>query len=76
MYTPNLSDQSVVAVRRLAWALGLPMTKTLDIVVRLIPTVIDQRKICSACNNETKCPVCAFNNPLTPQEQSALLAAL
>ena len=75
-YSPQFSETAAVSVRRLAWALGLSMPATVDIMVRLMPSIVDPSKICLSCKDNTKCHGCTFRSPLTQQEQSAILASL
>ena len=75
-YSPQFSELAAVSVRRLAWALGVPMPAAVDTMVKLIPSLLDPSKVCLACRDNTKCQGCTFRTQLTPQEQAALLAAL
>ena len=75
-YSPQFSSLAAVSVRRLAWALGVPMTATVDTMVKLIPSLLDPSKICLSCKDTSKCQSCVFRTQPTQQEQSALLAAL
>ena len=75
-YSPQFSELAAVSVRRLAWAMDMPMTSTIDLMVRLIPSVVDAGKVCLACKDRSKCQNCGFRNPSTPQEAIAILAAV
>lgn len=61
-YTPELSLKSSCTLRRIAWALGIPMTQAIERVFEHLPRILDQNKVCSACRDPTKCPHCAFSN--------------
>ena len=61
-YTPELSYESSCTLRRIAWALGLPMTEAIDRVFDHIPEIVDRKKVCQGCRDKTKCDDCAFNN--------------
>ncbi len=61
-YTPELSYESSCILRRIAWALGLPMTEAIDRVFDHIPEIVDREKVCQECRDKTKCDDCAFNN--------------
>ncbi len=61
-YTPELSYKSSCTLRRIAWALGMPMTKTIERVFNHLSLVLDKDKICQGCRDKTKCDGCAFNN--------------
>ena len=45
-YTPELSGKSSCTLRRIAWALGLPMTKAIEEVFDYLPSVLDSKKVC------------------------------
>ena len=75
-YSPQFTALAAVSVRRLAWAMGVSMPAAVDIMARLMPSVVDPAKVCLACQDNSKCQVCSFRTKLTPQEQGELLAAL
>ena len=45
-YTPELSYQSSCTLRRIAWALNIPMTEAIERVFEHLPRILDKRKIC------------------------------
>ena len=59
-YTPELSGRSSCTLRRIAWALGVPMTKAIEEVFDYIPEILDNRKVCEPCRDKTRCPECVF----------------
>jgi len=61
-YTPELSQEGSSTLRRLAWSLNKPMTKTLEIVVEEYSKSVEQEEICKYCKDKTKCDHCVFNN--------------
>ena len=61
-YSPQFSEQAVVSVCRLAWALEKPMTKAVDHMVQLLPSLVDPSKVCLACRDRSRCSCCAFHN--------------
>ena len=61
-YTPELSKESSCTLRRIAWALGMPMTKTSESLMGLLPYFLDARKVCAKCRDKTKCKECAFKH--------------
>jgi hypothetical protein len=61
-YTPQFSEMATVTVRRLAWALNIPMTKTVDIIFKELGLIFPSSEICPKCKDGTKCHACAFNN--------------
>ena len=60
-YTPELSQQSSNALRRIAWALEIPMTKAMERVFDHISMIVDSKKICLKCQDKTKCNTCLFH---------------
>ena len=62
-YTPQFTNLATVSVRRLAWALNKSMPKTVDIMVKLMPSIVSSSKVCSACQDKSKCQSCIFHNP-------------
>jgi hypothetical protein len=61
-YTPELSDESSCTLRRIAWALGIPMTEAIDRVFDHVPRTLDPEKVCNGCRDKTKCDDCAFKH--------------
>jgi len=61
-YTPQLSYQSSSTLRRIAWALGIPMTKAIERVFDHLPVILDKEKVCQGCRDKTKCDDCVFDN--------------
>ncbi len=60
-YTPELSLKHSCTLRRLAWALDMPMTKTMEKVFAFLPEILDREKVCQACRDRSKCSDCQFN---------------
>ena len=61
-YTPELSQRHSGTLRRIAWALGMPMTKTLEGLLEYVGTTVNTRKVCDACRDKSFCSECPFNN--------------
>ena len=61
-YTPELSYRSSCILRRIAWALNIPMTKAIERVFDHLPLILDREKVCEGCRDKTKCDDCVFNN--------------
>jgi hypothetical protein len=72
MYTPQFSDTATISVRRLAWALNKSLSKTVDLMSSLMPSLVEPSKVCLACQDQTKCHTCIFSRKFTRQEQAAL----
>jgi hypothetical protein len=60
-YTPVLSYKHSCTLRRIAWALGIPMTKTIEAVFDYLSRILDSSKVCIACRDKTRCSDCVFN---------------
>ena len=61
-YTPELSLKGSQTLRRIAWALNKPMTKTIEIVIKNITLFIDSKKVCAKCKDNSLCPSCIFSD--------------
>ena len=61
-YTPEMSLTSSSTLRRISWALGIPMTEGIEFVFEYLPKILDKEKICHGCRDKTKCLECAFNS--------------
>lgn len=60
-YTPELSQKHSASLRRIAWALEIPMTKAIEVIFDYLGTVINSEKICAFCKDKTRCAECSFN---------------
>ncbi|MBN2569834.1 MAG: hypothetical protein JXB42_10440 [Deltaproteobacteria bacterium] len=60
-YTPELSLESSRTLRRIAWALGVPMTLAIEEIFAFLPTIVSYDKVCKKCKDKTRCESCAFN---------------
>ena len=60
-YTPELSDKSSCTLRRIAWALGIPMTEAIERVFEHMPAILDKAKVCQGCRDRSRCRECSFN---------------
>ena len=61
-YTPELSLQGSSILRRIAWSLNLPMTRTIEVMVEQYAKTMDSYTVCGACKDKTKCSECLFLN--------------
>ena len=61
-YTPELSFKSSCTLRRVSWALGVPMTKGIEFVFDYLPQILDRQMVCQACRDKTKCTDCSFSH--------------
>jgi recombinational DNA repair protein RecR len=76
MYTPQFSDMASISVRRFAWAISKNMPATVDIMVKILNTIIDPSKVCQLCQDKTKCQACAFSQQVNPEELAVLEAVI
>ena len=61
-YTPELTREYSGTLRRIAWALEMPMTKALEAVFDHIGKDIENKKVCNACRDKSFCEQCVFNH--------------
>jgi len=66
-YSPQLSKKSSVSIRRLSCALGIPMTKVLELIISKLPIIFSSLDICSKCQDNSECKNCVFINQTTTQ---------
>lgn len=60
-YTPELSYVQSCTLRRIAWALDVPMTKAMDAVFDYIGNIVDRSLVCERCRDKSRCKDCVFN---------------
>ena len=70
-YTPELTGYHSTTLRRIAWAMDMPMTKAIGEVLDYLGSTLDPIKVCSACRDKTKCQTCPFNRKGTPHEKAS-----
>jgi hypothetical protein len=73
-YTPQFSAVASISVRRLAWAMGVSMPAAINIMVRLLPSIVNPSKVCVLCKDKTKCQNCSFLNQPTPQNEQDIFS--
>ena len=61
-YTPELSMEASCTLRRIAWALNLPMTQAIERVFEHLPRILDTRLVCEACRDRSRCSQCLFSH--------------
>jgi len=61
-YTPELSYKTACTLRRIAWFLGIPMTKAIERVIETAVRMLDAHDVCSKCKDPTRCEDCAFKS--------------
>ena len=60
-YTPELSQKHSCTLRRVAWALGKPMTRSLELIFDWIGEAVDPKKVCESCRDKSLCQECVFH---------------
>lgn len=68
-YTPELDLHHSCMLRRIAWALGKPMTKAIEDVIEHAVANSDRQKVCGSCKDKSRCESCDFS---LPQSESPL----
>lgn len=64
IYCPRISPRSLCRLRRIAWAVNRPMTRTLDRLIDAVCRRIDAQKVCTACRDQSTCDLCALKAPV------------
>jgi len=59
-YTPELNQKNSAILRRIAWALNIPMTMAMEEVFIHLCKAIDKTLICPSCRDKTRCDECGF----------------
>ena len=62
IYTPEISNESFHILQRIAWGMRMPISVVMDIILRIVPLIIDREKICNECMNRTICRNCPFSS--------------
>jgi len=60
-YTPELTQNHSATLRRIAWAMEMPMTKALEDVFDYLGRTLDPKMVCNSCRDKSKCMTCVFN---------------
>jgi hypothetical protein len=72
-YTPVLSMRSSCTLRRIAWALDMPMTKAMEKVFEYLPEILEREKVCQACRDKSRCSTCCFNSVKQNQKKKEVI---
>lgn len=64
LYAPQINQQSVFILRRIAWAIGKPMTISLNQIIALAISKMNIATICSSCKDNNQCSWCPFKTKL------------
>ena len=55
-YTPELSQRHSGTLRRIAWAMDMPMTQAIEEVFEHLATkILDKEKVCAKCRDKSAC---------------------
>jgi hypothetical protein len=60
-YTPELNQFYSAVLRRIAWAMNLPMTKAQTEIFDYLGRMIAAPKVCEFCRDDSFCHQCPFN---------------
>jgi hypothetical protein len=74
VYSPRLSQKASASIKSLSYALGLPMTKTIEKAIALLPLVIHPVIVCDKCQDKTRCAICGFNKANMPKDVKKLIS--
>ncbi|WP_207688648.1 hypothetical protein [Desulfonema limicola] len=69
-YTPELSGRESAMLRRIAWYVGRPMTKTLSAILKENSEKYKCGEVCKKCKDKSKCGECVFNSKQSTKERS------
>jgi len=72
-YTPQLTYRSSCTLRRIAWALNVPMTKAMERVFDHLPKIVDKEKVCQGCRDKTRCDDCVFSGNNSTDDKKEIL---
>jgi hypothetical protein len=61
-YSPRFSEMASVTIRRLGWALGVPMTQAVELNIKEIALIFPSSLVCPKCKDNSKCHACGFHN--------------
>jgi MoaA/NifB/PqqE/SkfB family radical SAM enzyme len=71
VYTPRLDYLSSEMVRRLSWAFQLPMTKTIENIIKCYPLLIESSLVCNTCKERKICHKCIFSSSYEVRGEAA-----
>ncbi len=71
-YSPDLSYQSSCTLRRIAWALEIPMTVALEEMIQYMTKILDSGFVCNNCLDKSKCKYCGFHPKSENQNQKSI----
>ena len=60
-YTPEYSQRQSAVLRRIAWAMKIPMTQAQAVVFDFAVNALQQKTICEACRDQSFCSQCPFS---------------
>ena len=60
-YTPEYSQRQSAVLRRIAWAMKIPMTQAQAVVFDFAVSALKNKAICGACRDQSFCKQCPFS---------------
>ncbi len=70
-YTPELSLQDSQTLRRIAWALGMPMTRTMSEIFTWLGNALNREVVCARCRDRSLCADCVFSHRSESEKEAA-----
>ena len=64
-YSPSISYEASCTLRRIAWALEVPMTQALEEVIQFVVINSDSIIVCKSCQDKSKCKHCGYRSNST-----------
>lgn len=61
-YTPQFTDWEAAVMRRIAWAMGVPMTKALSAIIEKTIQHYNGIFFCKSCKDDRFCDECPFKD--------------
>jgi hypothetical protein len=65
-----------ISVRRFSWAISKSMPAAVDLMVKVLPLIINSEKVCLSCQDKSKCVGCIFSKQADPEELAVLEAVI
>jgi len=75
-FSQKISPLASASIRRFGWAIKKSMPATIDLLVKLLPLVINPKKVCPLCKDNSKCDSCVFSKEIDSQALAAALEAV
>ncbi|MCP4131371.1 MAG: hypothetical protein GY754_10360 [bacterium] len=57
----RLSDKSSNILKRLAWAMDVPVAEAAEAVFEFLPGIVEGKRVCARCRDHSRCDECGFD---------------